>query len=75
MLFNVTFSEISPDFLYKIVPASLTRGPLPCLNSLHHTYHHHGELHSLVCVLLFPLRRWAPLDQQLSSVCCSITNV
>ena len=40
MFFNVTFSEISPDFLCKIVPGSLTRGPLPCLNSLHHTYHH-----------------------------------
>lgn len=44
MLFNVTFSEISPDFLYKIVPASLTVGPLPCLNFLHHTYHHPWEV-------------------------------
>ena len=57
MLFNVTFSEIFLDFLYKIVPASLTLGPLPCINFLHHTYHHPWG------VILFVLHAVVPLEK------------
>ena len=75
MLFNVTFSETFPDLLYKIAPASLTLGPSSVLFFFIAPITTRGETRSLVCVLLLPLRRWAPLDQELCSVHCSIPNV
>lgn len=68
------FQQSSLTFYIKwyLPPSHLA--PYPVLTFFITPITTHGELHSLVCMLLFPLRRWALLDQELSSVPCSIPN-